>query len=100
MKHGKNNLVSNRAKANVFSSHYSSVSRLHFTKEERSVNREAKQMLREDSGGNHDSCCPITMPELTKAIARMKTKGAPGPDDIPPSFIKALGPTGFSLLCS
>ena len=35
---------------------------------------------------------PLTMDELDKALAAMKAKGAPGPDDIPPTFLKALGP--------
>jgi len=31
------------------------------------------------------------MADLKKAIAKMRRKGAPGPDDIPPSFLKELG---------
>ena len=37
-----------------------------------------------------EGCEDITMTELNKAIAKMKTKGACGPDDIPPTFLKAL----------
>ncbi len=32
------------------------------------------------------------MEELDEAILQMLAKGAPGPDDIPPMFLKALGP--------
>ena len=98
MVHGKSRLISNRAKANVFSSHYASVSRLHFNKEERTTNRLAKQMLGSCGADDNESCSPLTMPELKKAIQRMRGKGAPGPDDIPPSFIKALGPTALTVL--
>ena len=87
MVHKGRRLTSNRAKANVFSSHYASVSRLIFTKEERNINRDAKKMLRSgisSSSVDDQACRPFTMPELKKAIARMRARGAPGPDDIPP----------------
>ncbi len=32
------------------------------------------------------------MEELDKAILQMRAKGAPGPDDITPTFLKALRP--------
>ena len=38
------------------------------------------------------SCGDFTERELDKALAKMKRKGAPGPDDMPPSFLKELGP--------
>ena len=87
MVHKGRRLTFNKAKANVFSSHYASVSRLIFTKEERNINRDAKKMLRSgisSSSVDDQACRPITMPELKKAIARMRARGAPGPDDIPP----------------
>ena len=83
MIHGKDRLISNKAKANVFSSHYASVSRLNFNKEERTTNRKAKEMLR-SKGVDDESTQPISMLELEKAIQKMRAKGAPGPDDIPP----------------
>ena len=39
-----------------------------------------------------ESCAPILMSELQSAIKKMKGKGAAGPDNIPPSFLKSLGP--------
>ena len=38
------------------------------------------------------------MGELKKAISQMKAKGSPGPDDIPPAFLKALGPNALKEL--
>ena len=40
------------------------------------------------------------MSELKTAIDKMKRKGAAGPDGIPPSFIKALGPKSLEVLLS
>ena len=40
----------------------------------------------------------ITMRELKKAISKMKAKGASGPDDIPPQFLKHLGPLALEHL--
>ena len=97
MKHNGMSITSNKRKADVFSSHYAGVSRLKFTKEERDTNRKSKRMLNSPSADDKP-CCPFTMVELTKAIKKMKAKGAPGGDDIPPSFIKALGPKAKSIL--
>ena len=40
------------------------------------------------------------MSELQSAIKRMKGKGAAGPDNIPPSFLKSLGPLSLQELLS
>ena len=63
--------------------HYASVSKLKFSKEERDTNRELKKPSAQPPPKFH-------MRELRRVIAKMKTKGAAGPDDIPPSFQKAL----------
>ncbi len=44
------------------------------------------------------SCSPFTMDELKHAILQMNAKGACGPDDIPPTFLKALGPAALTEL--
>ena len=49
---------------------------------------------------NDESCTPILMGELQSAIKRMKGKGAAGPDNIPPSFLKSLGPLALQELLS
>ena len=38
------------------------------------------------------------MRELKRAIAKLRAKGAAGPDDIPPSFLKALGDKALQTL--
>ena len=38
------------------------------------------------------------MSELQSAIEKMKGKGAAGPDNIPPSFLKSLGPLALQEL--
>ena len=41
------------------------------------------------------------MEELKAAIGKMRRKGAPGPDDIPPAFLKELGPLEeFLAICN
>ena len=60
-----------------------------FTAEERKLNLKCKRLLKSASANNH-SCAKFNMTELKKAISRMKGKGAPGPDGLPPQFFKAL----------
>ena len=99
MKHNGRSITNNKRKADVFSSHYAGVSKLNFDKSERKTNLAAKRMLNSPSVDDK-SCAPFTMAELNKAIKRMKGKGASGGDDIPPSFIKALGPIAKTILLS
>ena len=40
----------------------------------------------------------FTVRELKTAIGNMKLRGAPGPDNIPPSFLKNLGPRAMEML--
>ena len=84
-------------KANVFLSHYAAVSRLTFLKEERARNRECKAMLKSPSA-DVEASRDFSITELDSAIAKTKTKGAAGPDDIPATFLKALGPQARSQL--
>ena len=60
------------------------------TKEERDRKRDVKNRLR-DPWVNDKSTRDFSMKELTTAIKHMITKDAAGPDDIPPTFLKALG---------
>jgi len=84
-------ISSDAGKANAFMSHYAAVNRLTFSKEDRARNRECKAMLKSPSADS-EAGRDFTVMELDSAIAKMKTKGAAGPDDIPPTFLKALGP--------
>jgi ribonuclease HI len=95
MIHKGKTITSDKRKADIFQQHYASVSRLKFTKSERSVNRRLKKILRSrEEGPVESSCREFSMFELDQAIQLMRKKGAAGPDDIPPTFLKALGPHG------
>jgi hypothetical protein len=91
-------LSSNKVKADAFIEHYADVSKLNFSKEERKTNRKAKRMIRKAQHVDAESTTSFTMQELEKAIQKMKTKGAAGEDEIPPSFLKALGPLAKEML--
>ena len=95
MIHNGKTITSDKKKADIFMQHYANVSRLRFKKRERRVNRDLKKLLRKRRSGARDiSCSDFTMYELEQAIHAMRKKGAAGPDDIPPTFLKALGEHG------
>ncbi|XP_066915550.1 uncharacterized protein [Clytia hemisphaerica] len=87
MRHKGKLITSNKRKANIFAKHYANVSRHKFTKEERNINREAKRRIHSTTV-NNEYCQDFTKDELKKAIKEMKRKGAQGPDEIPPTFLK------------
>ena len=90
-------ITSTKKKAELFAQHYASVSKLSFSKEERRMNLRLKRLL--DSNNQTDTpYSDFTLSELNTAIAKMRRKGAPGPDDIPPSFLKEIGPTARTEL--
>jgi len=91
MIHNGRIITSNERKSELFMQHYAAVSRLNFSAEERDQNRRLKKILTSPSVDD-ESSSPFTMSELKKAIRKMKKKGAAGPDEIPPAFLKALGP--------
>ena len=97
MVHKGKTVTCNRKKADIFMQHYASVSKLKFSKEERALNRSMKKLLSKPTVGD-SNCTPFTMRELDKAIKSMRAKGAAGPDDVPPPFLKALGPFAKSEL--
>ncbi len=45
-------------------------------------------------------CLPFTIRELDTAIHVMRSKGVAGPDNTPPTFLKALGPMAKAKLFS
>ena len=66
---------------------------------DRDINQQFKKSIKVPSADN-ESCTPILMSELQSAIKKMKGKGAAGPDNIPPSFLKSLGPLALQELLS
>ena len=64
---------------------------------------EAKPLIRSvkkrlDKQPGESTCPPFTMRELKQAIRKMKRKGVPGGDEIPPVFFKELGPKALMEL--
>ena len=90
-------ITSSKQKADLFARHYAAVSRLEFSKEERAENLQLKKVLKSPSVEGK-SCQTLKMSELKTAIRKMRRKGAAGPDDISPSFLKALGPKALTEL--
>ena len=88
--------MSNKTKADLFAKHYARVSSLSFNKNERTEIRETKKKIY--SNGPEEESPPFTIRELNTAIKKMKRKGAPGADNIPPSFLKEMGPKACSEL--
>ena len=64
----------------------------------RDINQKFKKNIKVPSADN-ESCAPLLMSELQSAIKKMKGKGAAGPDNIPPSFLKSLGPLALQEGC-
>ena len=88
--HNGKSYTKDRAKADIIADYYAGVSSIKFSKEDRDVNRDLKKRLRTAAP---ETIEPFLMKELNKAIRKMKTKGAAGPDDITSSFIKILDPS-------
>ena len=83
-------ITTNPKKADAFARHYASVSKLSFSKEERTINLQLKKRIREEKTKTKEdvSCREFDMCEMDAAIKSMKKNGAPGKDNIPPSFLK------------
>ena len=97
MSHDGRVITDAKAKASVFVNHYARVSNLPMSAADRQLNRELKKRLDAPST-NDESCSKFTMRELTLAINKIKRKGAAGSDNIPPTFLKALGPSALQEL--
>ena len=96
-------ITSAKKKAELFAQHYAKVSKLQFTREERRKYKLRLNRLLYDDVNSEDelqSYPDFIMEELNRAIAQMKRRSAPGPDDIPPSFLKELGPLALKELLS
>ena len=99
MSHNGRTITDTKSKANVFINHYARVSKLKMSQSDRDINRQFKKSIKVPSPDD-ESCTPILMSELQSAIKKMKGKGAAGPDNIPPSFLKSLGPLALQELLS
>ena len=92
-------ITDTKSNANIFINHYARVRKLHMTNEDHDLNRLLKKCLNTPPVDN-ESCFSINMSELLLAIQKMKRKGAAGPDDIPPKFLKSLGSLALQELLS
>ena len=97
LKHNGKLITSPHKKADLFMNHYAKVSSLHMTKEDREKKKELLKQIKRQ-GPEEEICKEFEMHELQKAIKRMKAKGAAGPDDIPPTFLKNLGEVALTEL--
>ena len=94
--HKGKTITTNKAKADAFARHYASVSSLTFSKKERSEIRNTKRKIH--APGPDPECKPLTMGEMNAALRKMRRRGAPGSDDIPPAFLMELGTKGRTKL--
>ena len=69
-------------KADAFAKHYAEVSRLEFSKGERRRNRVVRKRMGRIIDKKEECCDDFSPPEMEKALKFMKTKGAPGSDDV------------------
>ena len=99
MSHNGRTITDIKSKANIFINHYARVSKLNMSQNDRAINRQFKKHLTAPLVSN-ESCAPLKMSEPLSAIKKMKGKGATGPDNIPPSFLKSLGPLALQELLS
>jgi ribonuclease HI len=102
--HGGKEFVTDRSKAGLFVRKYAQISRHRFTKEERVKNRRVRMRMTRSqrmAGPWGKECGDFSLSELATAIREMRSKGAEGPDGIPPRFLKELGPEArrFILCC-
>ena len=99
LSHNDLTITNTKSKANIFINHYASVSKLHMTKEDCGLSRLFKKHLNAPSVENN-RFTSINMSELLSAIQKVKCKGAAGPDSIPLTFLKSLGPLALQELLS
>ena len=91
MSHDGRTITDIKSKANIFINHYARVSKLNMSHFDHDINQQFKKGISAPSVDNK-SCAPLEMGELLSATKKMKGKRAAGPDNIPQSFLKSLGP--------
>ena len=97
--HNGRTITDIKSKVNVFINHYARVSKLKMSQSDRDTNRQLKKRIKVSSVDN-EGCAPLIMSGLQSAVKKMKGEGAAGPDNIPPSFLKSLGPLALQELLS
>ena len=97
--HNGRTITDIKSKVNVFINHYARVSKLKMSQSDRDTNRQLKKRIKVSCVHN-EGCAPLLMSGLQSAIKKMKAKGAAGPGNIPPSFLKSLGPLALQELLS
>ena len=99
MSHNGRTITDIKSKANVFINHYARVSNPSMSQSNRDTNRQFKKR-RNTPSVDIESSVPLLMDKSQSAIKKMKCKGAAGPDNIPSSFLKSLGPLVLQELLS
>ena len=94
MSHNGRTITDTKSKANVFINHYARISKLKMSQSDCDIKRQFKKNIKVSSADD-ESCAPILMSKLQSPIKKMKGKGAAGPDNIPPLFLKSLSPLAF-----
>ena len=97
--HNDRTITDLKSKSSIFINHYARVFKLNMPRSDRDINRQFKKFLHAPSVDDK-SCTPLLMGELQSGIKTMKGKGAAGPDNIPPLFLKAIGPLALQELLS
>ena len=99
MSHNGRTITNIKSKANVFINHYTRVSKRNMSQSDLDTNQQFKKRIKVLSVDD-ESCAALLMIELQSAIKKMKNKGAAGPDNILPSFLKSLGHLALQKLLS
>ena len=99
MSHNGRTITDVKSKAKVFINHYARVSKLNMSPADRDINQQFKKRL-DALSVDDESCAPLQIGELLSAIKKMEGKGAAGPGNISPSFLKSLGPLALQELLS
>ena len=97
--HNGRTIIDIKSTANVLINHYARVSKLNMSQSDCDTNSQFNKRLNALSIDD-ESCAPLLMGELQSAIKKTKGKGAAGSDNIPPSFLKSLGPLALQELLS